>query len=226
MAEPTTTGRPTIQVRRDSGLYGYERALKRVGLAPVAGADEAGPRRLRRARWWPPPAILSDAKSRQIAACATPSCCPPPSASGVRRDHREGPRLVGGDHRAGGVRPARHARGQRRGAAAGPAPTGRAADLRADRRLPRGRPRGARAGGLEGRPGGRLRGRGFDHRQGDPGPDHVRAGRRSTRSTSSRSTRATARRCTRSGWTRYGPSATHRMRFENVRRTASVERGQ
>lgn len=29
-------------VRRDAGLYGYERALGRAGLAPVAGADEAG----------------------------------------------------------------------------------------------------------------------------------------------------------------------------------------
>jgi ribonuclease HII len=29
-------------VRRDAGLYGYERALRRVGLAPVAGVDEAG----------------------------------------------------------------------------------------------------------------------------------------------------------------------------------------
>lgn len=31
---------PTI--RRDAGLYGYERALARRGLAPVAGVDEAG----------------------------------------------------------------------------------------------------------------------------------------------------------------------------------------
>ncbi|GAB3622284.1 hypothetical protein GCM10027418_03660 [Mariniluteicoccus endophyticus] len=31
-----------VVVRRDSGLYGYERALGRAGLAPVAGADEAG----------------------------------------------------------------------------------------------------------------------------------------------------------------------------------------
>lgn len=30
------------RVRRDSGLYGLERALGRAGLAPVAGADEAG----------------------------------------------------------------------------------------------------------------------------------------------------------------------------------------
>jgi ribonuclease HII len=29
-------------VRRDAGLYGYERALHRVGLEPIAGVDEAG----------------------------------------------------------------------------------------------------------------------------------------------------------------------------------------
>ncbi|HET9873100.1 MAG TPA: ribonuclease HII [Propionibacteriaceae bacterium] len=54
-----------IRVRRDSGLYGYERALKRAGLDPVAGADEAG----RGACAGPLVAgavILSDAKSRQI----------------------------------------------------------------------------------------------------------------------------------------------------------------
>ncbi|MGW0444230.1 ribonuclease HII [Streptosporangium sandarakinum] len=39
----TGTFRPTpCVVRRDSGLYGYERALTRRGLGPVAGADEAG----------------------------------------------------------------------------------------------------------------------------------------------------------------------------------------
>lgn len=32
----------SFTVRRDAGLYGYERALARAGLAPVAGADEAG----------------------------------------------------------------------------------------------------------------------------------------------------------------------------------------
>ncbi len=31
-----------VTVRRDAGLYGYERALTRAGLAPIAGADEAG----------------------------------------------------------------------------------------------------------------------------------------------------------------------------------------
>jgi len=29
-------------VRKDAGLYGYERALRRAGLDPVAGVDEAG----------------------------------------------------------------------------------------------------------------------------------------------------------------------------------------
>jgi len=29
-------------VRRDAGLYGYERALRRVGIDPIAGDDEAG----------------------------------------------------------------------------------------------------------------------------------------------------------------------------------------
>ncbi|HVB27123.1 MAG TPA: ribonuclease HII [Mycobacteriales bacterium] len=31
-----------VTVRRDAGLYGYERALGRRGLRPVAGTDEAG----------------------------------------------------------------------------------------------------------------------------------------------------------------------------------------
>ena len=31
-----------LTIRKDAGLYGYERALRRVGLEPVAGVDEAG----------------------------------------------------------------------------------------------------------------------------------------------------------------------------------------
>ena len=55
-----------VRLRRDSGLYGYERALRRVGLDPVAGADEAG----RGACAGPlvaGAAILSGARSRQIS---------------------------------------------------------------------------------------------------------------------------------------------------------------
>ena len=54
-----------VLVKRTSGIYGYERALKRAGFDPVAGADEAG----RGACAGPlvaAAAILSDAKSRQI----------------------------------------------------------------------------------------------------------------------------------------------------------------
>ena len=42
LGELAPAGSGQIQVRRNSGLYGYERALKRVGFDPVAGADEAG----------------------------------------------------------------------------------------------------------------------------------------------------------------------------------------
>ena len=37
-----TTRLPGRTIRRDAGLYGYERALERRGLTPVAGVDEAG----------------------------------------------------------------------------------------------------------------------------------------------------------------------------------------
>ncbi len=53
-------------VRRDSGIYGYERALRRVGFDPVAGADEAG----RGACAGPLVAaavILGETKARQIS---------------------------------------------------------------------------------------------------------------------------------------------------------------
>jgi ribonuclease HII len=33
---------PRFVVRREGGLYAYEKALERAGLSPVAGADEAG----------------------------------------------------------------------------------------------------------------------------------------------------------------------------------------
>jgi len=40
---PTMTTLPRgVAIRRDAGLWGYERALTRAGLGPVAGADEAG----------------------------------------------------------------------------------------------------------------------------------------------------------------------------------------
>lgn len=38
----TSIARRPVTVRRDAGLYAYERTLARLGFAPVAGADEAG----------------------------------------------------------------------------------------------------------------------------------------------------------------------------------------
>lgn len=42
MTQPPQPVPGAVTVRRDAGLYGYERALRRVGLDPVAGVDEAG----------------------------------------------------------------------------------------------------------------------------------------------------------------------------------------
>jgi ribonuclease HII len=39
---PPPRSLPRFVVRREGGLYAYERALARAGLTPVAGADEAG----------------------------------------------------------------------------------------------------------------------------------------------------------------------------------------
>lgn len=42
---PLTSPLPSqgaVTLRRDAGLYGYERALRRAGLDPIAGVDEAG----------------------------------------------------------------------------------------------------------------------------------------------------------------------------------------
>jgi ribonuclease HII len=42
MSATTSAQRRGTTVRRDAGLWGYERALRRHGFSPVAGADEAG----------------------------------------------------------------------------------------------------------------------------------------------------------------------------------------
>jgi ribonuclease HII len=39
---PVARSVPRFVIRREGGLYAYERALARAGLTPVAGADEAG----------------------------------------------------------------------------------------------------------------------------------------------------------------------------------------
>ena len=83
-----------MQVRRDSGIYGYERALRRAGLDPVAGADEAG----RGACAGPLVAaavILSDARSRQIPDLNDSKLLTARQRERLYdRDHPQGGRLV------------------------------------------------------------------------------------------------------------------------------------
>jgi len=58
-----------VTVRRDAGLYGYERALRRAGFDPIAGVDEAG----RGACAGPlvaAAAVLKDGKAGQVPGLA------------------------------------------------------------------------------------------------------------------------------------------------------------
>ena len=64
-----------LTVRRDAGLYGYERALRRVGIEPIAGVDEAG----RGACAGPlvaGAAILPPGSAGIVPGSPTPSCSP------------------------------------------------------------------------------------------------------------------------------------------------------
>ena len=99
LGELAPAGSGQIQVRRNSGLYGYERALKRVGFDPVAGADEAG-----RGAAGPlvaAAAILSDAKSRQISGLNDSKLLTALQRERSMRNHAKGAGLGGGLHRAG-----------------------------------------------------------------------------------------------------------------------------
>ncbi len=95
----------------------------------------------------------------------------------LRPDRPTGPVVVGRRHRPRGVRPARHARRERGGAAAGGGAARRGAGLRAHRRVPGRRARCARPGHVEGRPGRRLHRRRLGAGEGHPRPHHVRDAR-------------------------------------------------
>ena len=160
-------------VRRDAGLYGYERALRRHGIEPIAGVDEAG-RGACAGRWWRVPRSCRRARPASSRAGRLQAAHREGAGAVLRARPAAGAGLVGGRDPARRVRPARHARGQRRGAAARGGAAGPAAVVRPDRRVPGRRPGRPRPGGLEGRPGrGLHRGR-LGDREGDAGPDDVR----------------------------------------------------
>ena len=67
---------PAVKVRRDSGLYGYERALARGGLGPVAGADERTHRSVSpRTGGVPPGNRRRSAELSPEMTTDTPWCC-------------------------------------------------------------------------------------------------------------------------------------------------------
>ena len=112
-----------LTVRRDAGLYGYERALRRAGLdpSPASTRPAAAPAP---GRWSPPPRPPRGQARRRSPGSPTPSCSPRAPASGAttRCSRARWPgRWWSCEPRR--VRPAGHARRQRRGAAprAGPA---------------------------------------------------------------------------------------------------------
>ena len=127
---------PRFVVRREAGLYAYERALERAGLTPVAGADEAG----RGACAGPlvvAAVVLPTGRRGQVPGLADSKLLTPAGArAGVRRGGRPGGGLVGRGDPGRRGRPARAARVQRRGDAAGAGPARRRAGVRADRRVP------------------------------------------------------------------------------------------
>ena len=85
-----------LTVRKDAGLYGYERALRRAGLEPIAGVDEAG----RGACAGPlvaAAAVLPDGERGQVPGLADSKLLTAAGPrAGVRRGAAPGARLVGG----------------------------------------------------------------------------------------------------------------------------------
>ena len=169
---------PRFVVRREGGLYAYEKALERAGLTPVAGADEAG----RGACAGPlvvAAVVLPTGRRGQVPGLADSKLLTPAARDrGVRRGRS--PRAAAWSVV---VVPASevdrlglhvcNVEGMRR-ALAQLAVT--PSYVLTDGFPVRGAA-GAGSRGLEGRPGQRLDRRGVGAGQGDPGPDHGAAAR-------------------------------------------------
>ena len=204
-----------MTVRRDAGLYGYERALRRAGIEAVAGVDEAG----RGACAGPLVAgavVLLPGKAGIVPGLAdskllTEAARERVYAQVLRRAVAWSVVVI--EQR--GVRPARHARRQRRGTA----PCGRAAAgatvVRPHRRLPGRRPGRPGACGLEGRPGRGLHRRGVGGREGHPRPADGRLDA-SWPAYDFKTHKGYVTEAHEAALAEHGPCPLHRMRFVNV----------
>jgi ribonuclease HII len=86
-------------VRREGGLYAYERALARAGLTPVAGADEAG--RGACAALVVAAVVLPAGPAGQVPELADSKLLTAAARERVRPGREEGRQLVGGDRPRG-----------------------------------------------------------------------------------------------------------------------------
>ena len=213
-----------LTVRRDAGLYGYERALRRHGIEPIAGVDEAG----RGACAGPlvaGAAILPTGKAGIVPGLADSKLLTPKARERCYDAGRAaGARLVGRRDLAtrsatgSGMHVANVEALRRAVARLDVAPTYVLTDGFPVDGLGAPGPRG-----LEGRPGRRLHRRRVGDRQGHPRPDHGRAARRvaGVRLPDPQGLRHRGPHAPRS--TEHGPCPMHRMRFVNVRRAAGLE---
>ena len=206
--------------RRDAGLYAYERVLERAGLGPVAGVDEAGRGACAG------PLVVGGGRPGAGAPCRLEGLADIQTAhrgstgTAVRRDHGYGHGVVCADRVEGRDRPDRPAPMQHRGDAEGPGRSEHGARLRTHRRVPGARPGRAGPAGTQGRPGGRMRRRRLDRREGDPRPDHEGAARAVSRLRVRACTRAMSQRHTlrRSKNTAHAPNTGFRSSTWRERR--------
>ncbi len=212
------SGRPArAVVRRSAGNWTLQSTLHRHGLGPVAGVDEAG----RGACAGPlvvAACVLRPGDARRLDGLTDSKLLTAGGPRGVlRADHPAGRGLRGGRHPAVGGRPPRRARRQHRGDAPGGGRPRRRARLRAHRRVPGARLRPPRARRAEGRPGRGVRRRGVGAGEGDAGPDHGRAGRRSSREYGFAEHKGYCTPVHDAALAAHGPSRVHRYSFVNVR---------
>ena len=214
---------PRATVRRDAGLYGYERALRRAGMEPIAGVDEAGrgacagPAGRRRgdpAARARPGEIPGLADSKLLTEKARERCY----AQVVRRALAWSVVVIESDECDRLGMHVANVEALRRAVALLDVPPA----VRPHRRLPGRRARRARAGGVEGRPGRRL------HRAASVLAKVTRDRimvelDRDYPAYDFKTHKGYVTDVHNAALAEHGPCPEHRMRFVNVRRAAGLE---